>query len=469
MSQVRARSPFEGLEVDRLTAGHLKVILMSGMGFFTDAYDLFNISVILIVLGSLWKLGTAQASVLASASLWATMAGQLIFGRLLDLLGRKRIYGIEAAILSAGALASAFAANFTQLLAARVVMGLGIGGDYPASSTIASEYAPTKNRGRMVALVFSMQGLGIATAVLVGLASTAYLPADLAWRAIAAVGAIPPLAVIYWRRHIPETPRYALLVKGNRREAEHGIRLVASGSDGGLREEARAADWGVTDFLRTFWVTLIGTAVPWLLMDIALYGTGIFSGAITSTMVPGKTLFDQVLRSGTPLLIGIPGYFIAAWLVDSAGRKPLQITGFGVLSAIYALLGLSYAGLLSLGGAIEYVLFGLTFTFLNLGPNTTTFIIPAEVYPVKYRSTGHGISAAAGKLGAAISTMVLPFIKAGYGLPVLFWMLAMVGLLGLGVTVAFTPEPKGLTLEEASKEVIVVRGPQPVKAPLVEG
>nr|NAZ32494.1 MFS transporter [Acidilobus sp.] len=77
----------------------------------------------------------------------------------------------------------------------RVIMGLGIGGDYPASSTIASEYAPTKNRGRMVALVFSMQGAGIAAAVVVGLLSVTYLPPDLAWRVVAAVGAIPPLSL----------------------------------------------------------------------------------------------------------------------------------------------------------------------------------------------------------------------------------------------------------------------------------
>ncbi|MGC9210169.1 MAG: MFS transporter [Acidilobus sp.] len=466
MSQRGVSNPFEGLETDRLTFGHLKVILMSGMGFFTDAYDLFNIGVILIILGSLWKLTEVQESLLASASLWATIAGQLVFGRLLDLLGRKRIYGIEAAILSAGALASAFSTNFAMLLATRVVMGLGIGGDYPASSTIASEYAPTKSRGRMVALVFSMQGLGIATAVLVGLISAAYLPPDLAWRVIAAVGAVPPLIVIYWRRHIPETPRYALLVKGDVREAELGVRLVSYRGNGGISAAVAAADWKVKEFLSEFWVTLIGTAVPWLLMDVALYGTGVFSSAITSTMLPGKTLFASILRAGVPLLIGIPGYFMAAWLIDRAGRKPLQIVGFAAMSAIYAVLALAYAGSVGLNDLTKYVLFGLTFTFINLGPNTTTFVIPAEVYPVKYRSTGHGLSAAAGKLGAALSTSVLPLIKVRFGLFPLFLALSLISAVGLGVTAAFTPEAKGLSLEEASREVIVARSPQPVRTPL---
>jgi PHS family inorganic phosphate transporter-like MFS transporter len=462
MGQRAASGVFEHLETDGLNLGHLKVILLSGMGFFTDAYDLFNIGVMLLVLTPLWSLTNLQKGLLASAALWATVAGQLLFGRLLDVLGRKRIYGIEAAILGAGALASAFAVNFTTLLITRVIMGLGIGGDYPASSTIASEYAPTKNRGRMVALVFAMQGAGIATAVIVGLLSVAYLPPNLAWRVVAAVGAIPPLFVVYYRRRIPETPRYSLLVKGDKSEASKAVFLVAGSSVRDL-PEARAERYGVADFMRTFWLTLIGTAVPWLLMDVALYGTGVFSGSITATMIAGKSLVAQVLRSGIPLLIGIPGYFIAAYLVDSAGRKNLQTIGFSVMTFIYALLALSYTGFIgNLGDIYKYLLFGLSFTFINLGPNTTTFIIPAEVYPVRYRSTGHGISAASGKVGAALSTMFLPLLQAKFGVGSLFALLALVSIGGALTTVVFTPEAKGLTLEEASRERLVIKSPQPL-------
>ena len=462
MGQRAASRVFEHLETDRLNLGHLKVILLSGMGFFTDAYDLFNIGVMLLILTPLWGLTNLQKGLLASAALWATVAGQLLFGRLLDVLGRKRVYGIEATLLGVGALASAFAVNFTTLLITRLIMGLGIGGDYPASSTIASEYAPTKNRGRMVALVFSMQGVGIATAVVVGLLSAAYLPPDLAWRVVAAVGAIPPLFVIYYRRRIPETPRYSLLVKGDRSEASKAVSLIAGSSARDL-PEARAERYGVTDFIRTFWPTLIGTAVSWLLVDMALYGTGVFSSSITATMIPGHSLVAQVLRSGVPLLIGVPGYFIAAYLIDSAGRKNLQTIGFSVMTFIYALLALSYTGFIgTLGDVYKYLLFGLSFTFINLGPNTTTFVIPAEVYPVRYRSTGHGISAAAGKFGAALSTMFLPLLKANFGVGSLFALLALVSIGGALITVVFTPEAKGLTLEEASRERLVIKSPQPL-------
>jgi len=462
MEQRTATRLFEHLETDRLNLGHLKVILLAGMGFFTDAYDLFNIGVMLLILTPLWGLTNLQKGLLASAALWATIAGQLLFGRLLDVLGRKKVYGIEATLLGVGALASAFAVNFTTLLIPRLIMGLGIGGDYPASSTIASEYAPTKNRGRMVALVFAMQGVGIAAAVVVGLLSATYLPPDLAWRVVAAVGAIPPLIVIYYRRRIPETPRYSLLVKGDKSEASKAVSLVAGSSARDL-PEARAERYGVTDFIRTFWPTLIGTAVSWLLVDMALYGTGVFSSSITATMIPGHSLVAQVLRSGIPLLIGVPGYFIAAYLIDSAGRKNLQTIGFSVMAFIYALLTLSYTGFIgTLGDVYKYLLFGLSFTFINLGPNTTTFVIPAEVYPVRYRSTGHGISAAAGKFGAALSTMFLPLLQAKLGVGFLFAFMASVSIGGALITVVFTPEAKGLTLEEASRERLVIKSPQPL-------
>ncbi|NAZ38454.1 MAG: MFS transporter, partial [Acidilobus sp.] len=93
---------------------------------------------------------------------------------------------------------------------------------------------------------------------------------------------------------------------------------------------------------------------------------------------------------------------------------------------------------------------------------TTTFIIPAEVYPVRYRSTGHGISAAAGKFGAALSTMFLPLLQTRLGVGSLFALLALVSIGGALTTVVFTPEAKGLTLEEASRERLVVKSPQPL-------
>ncbi len=451
-------NPFKYLDsTNRLTMGLWKVILVSGMGFFTDAYDLFNINIMLLFLTPLWHLTSVQMGLLASSAIWSAILGQLTFGRLLDLLGRKKIYGIEAAILAVGAALSAFSTSFLMLLATRTLMGFGIGGDYPASATIASEYAPTKTRGKSVALVFSMQGFGIATSVIVGLLAAGYLPPDLAWRVVAGIGAIPPSLVVYFRRHVPETPRYSLLVKGDVNEASKGLKLV-TGSEAEVRP-AVAEKISFLEFISMFGALLIGTTLPWTFMDMALYGTSVFSGTISQALVPFHTAVGKVLGAGVPLLIGVPGYFIAATLVDKVGRKALQIAGFLIAAAVYAPMTLYFYGLMHVSSYLIYAAFGLSLTALNLGPNTTTFILPAEVYPVRYRSTGHGISAAAGKVGAAITTLLFPILKStpSLGLGFIFLILVVASLAGIGITAAFIPETKGKVLEEISRERIVAK------------
>jgi MFS transporter, PHS family, inorganic phosphate transporter len=100
----------------------------------------------------------------------------------------------------------------------------------------------------------------------------------------------------------------------------------------------------------------------------------------------------------------IPGYFFAVAFIDKVGRKRLQMTGFFILAAIFSIFGFGYYQISS-GGLVTLVCL-LNF-FSNFGPNTTTFIVPGEAYPTRYRSTGHGISAASGKIGAIISQALI--------------------------------------------------------------
>lgn len=385
---------------------------------------------------------------LGSAALWATIAGQLLFGFLGDRLGRKRLYGVEAAILTLGAILSAASPNLLWLVAARTFLGFGIGGDYPISATIMSEYANAKDRGKLVALVFANQGLGILASVGVALAAAAYLPPDLSWRVMLGVGAVPAASVIYLRRKVPETPRFALLVKGDVEEASKaaglfGVRLGAVG--------VRAASAKFCDFLRDYWAVLIGTTLPWLLMDVALYGTGVYSGQLASAIMGrASSLSGAILEQGIPFLVGFPGYFAAALTIDRLGRRPLQTAGFAAMSALY--LAASAALGLGLAGSLALAIYSLSFFFINFGPNTTTFVLPAELYSTRYRATGHGISAAAGKLGAALAAMYFPALIADIGVPRLLQLLAVVSAAGLLISYFFLEEPKALSLEVVSRE-----------------
>ena len=156
-----------------------------------------------------------------------TLIGQLVFGYLADRYGRKRMYGIELMIIIVCTFASALSADlrtglsvFALLGMWRIFLGVGIGGDYPLSAIITSEFATTKRRGGMMAAVFAMQGFGILTAALVAVITLACFKKaviadqnnlDFVWRIVIGVGAIPGLVALYFRLTIPETPRYTMV------------------------------------------------------------------------------------------------------------------------------------------------------------------------------------------------------------------------------------------------------------------
>jgi len=483
------QNPFKSIDSLKLTFNHIKIWYTAGMGFFTDAYDLFIIGSILATVIDAYKyagitipgfteylIGHNSAfwtGLLTSSAIWTAILGQLIFGYLGDVWGRKKVYGVEATLLSLGAFLSALAWNLPSFIAFRMLMGFGIGGDYPISATIMSEYANVKDRGKLVALVFANQGLGSVTAAAVGIGSALVLPPDIAWRVMAGIGAIPAATVIYLRRKVPETPRYSLLAKGNIEEAQKAAQILGTKLDADKPIIAKRI--GLKDFFSKYGQILLGTAGTWFILDIAFYGTGTYSAPVltpifgspfpshvTAPLPLSEFQADlaRVLFSGAiPFLVGFFGYFTAVALMDRLGRKVIQMQGFIMMAIIYAIV--ASIAITNSKGAIAgftipataaFAIYSLSFFFIDFGPNTTTFVIPAEVYPVRYRTTGHGISAASGKLGAAITTYLFPSLVASIGVKNILIMLAILSVIGATLTWAFVPEPKHKPLEEVARE-----------------
>lgn len=98
------------------------------------------------------------------------------------------------------------------------------------------------------------------------------------------------------------------------------------------------------------------------------------------------------------------------------------------------------------------LLYGVSYFFAEFGPNTTTFVYPAEIFPARIRTTSHGITAMSGKIGAFIGTFMFPILMARYGLPGAMEVVAGVAVAGLIVTWLMLPEPKGHSLEEISRD-----------------
>jgi MFS transporter, PHS family, inorganic phosphate transporter len=455
-----APSSFDKLDDAKINRFQLKIMFVSGMGFFTDAYDLFVIGIVVALLDTEWHLSTSQVSWVNSATLLASAVGAVVFGRIADILGRKRIYGYEVLILAIGALASAFAPNYTFLLVCRVILGIGIGGDYPVSATIMSEYSGKQTRGRMVGLVFAMQGAGLIVGPLVASVLLASgLSNDFTWRILLALGAIPGLAVFYLRRQIHETPRFAMA--GGAADEAHAAIGAATGATPAPRSaaesKAKQPQTALSGFLilarsKRMLLWLLGTAGCWALLDFCYYGNTISTPEILKLLNPHATLLHNTLiQLGIFAVFAVPGYIVAILLLDKTGRRSIQALGFAVMSLMFLLIGL-----ISSATTVAWqfiLLYGISYFFTEFGPNTTTFIYPAEIFPVEVRTTGHGISAGAGKMGAFAGAFLFPdMLASSLGLRGAEIVAGVVAAVGLVLTLVLLPEPKGKTLEELSAE-----------------
>ena len=457
-----AADMLERMDSAGTTRLHWKIMFISGMGFFTDAYDLFIIGVVMALLKEEWTISPLADGLVTSTALLASAVGAVLFGRIADMLGRKRIYGYEVLVLAIGAVASACSPDIWWLIAFRVVLGVGIGGDYPVSSTIMSEYAGKKTRGMMVTLVFTMQAAGLIFGPLLAVALLATgLSHDLIWRLLLAFGAIPALAVFQMRRHMAETPRY-LLAAGHH-EAFHDAATSVLGrieGAGAARAPGREADARVAEPFwqgfrrlavnRTLMVRLLGASLAWFLMDFAYYGNTVSSPLVLKAITPKADIETHALMQLAVFAIAAaPGYLVAAAMMDRMGRKSIQVMGFAMMAASFGAIAL-IPGVETL--VVPFlIVYGISYFFTEFGPNSTTFVYPAEIFPVKARTTGHGIAAAAGKLGGFLGVFLFPIFMAWDGLVAAESAAAVASVLGILVTVTMLPETKGLSLEELSE------------------
>jgi MFS transporter, PHS family, inorganic phosphate transporter len=457
------------LDSGRVQPFHLRTVVIAGMGFLTDAYDLFVISLAIPIISAVYgtggSLSNVQTGLLAAAALMGAVLGPLLFGLIADRLGRRRIYAVTLSVLAVGAIGSALSAPFLGLSTVEVlilwrfVLGVGVGGEYPLSATIMSEYSNVRSRGRLIAMVFAMQGFGLLTGAGVSLAVVYLTPSlDLAWRIILGAGAVPALLTIYFRTRLPETPRFSLS-RGDLKGAARTVGTVTK-TKVAPTYRRRFVRVPLATILRSYGLLVVGTALTWFLLDVAFYSTSIFNPVILEHIgfagTQGGSVLDRVrlLALGNVLIAlvaAVPGYWVAVALIDRVGRRPLQMIGFAVMAAAFLLLSFAFGPLIAVLPAFLF-LYGVTFFAANAGPNTTTFVYPSEVFPTSFRTTGHGIAAASGKAGAVVAVFLFPTLIAVYGLPWFFGLLAVASFLGFVITITLLPETSQRSLEDVSGE-----------------
>jgi MFS family permease len=465
VAEARARDLIAALDEASLSRFHLRAVLVSGMGFFTDAYDLFVIGIASALITKDWNLSSGHLALLNSTMLFAAFLGALVLGRFADLGGRKRVYWLVAAIMIVAAVGSALSPSFWVLIAFRFLLGFGVGGDYPVSAVLMSEYANRKDRGKLVGMVFGTQALGLIVGPLVALALLgAGLGDDLVWRILLGLGAVPAAAVIYLRRKMPESPRYQVQVQGKAEQAAAQISTFTdgqvhangaglpggngAGQVGGRGAPGPQPELGLRAFLtnRHWLIMLAGTAGTWFLLDYAYYGNTISTPQILSLISPtASTMTKIALQLAIFVVAAVPGYLLAIARLDKIGHRRLQLLGFAMMGACFLTIA-AIPGMTTM--VVPFLLvYGVSYFFTEFGPNMTTFVMPSEIYPVTMRATGHGISAGVGKLGAFIGVFLFPLLEDSLGLRGTLLLTAGVSVLGFALTLVL-PEPAGRSLED---------------------
>jgi MFS family permease len=458
----------EALDDAPVSRFHTRAIFTAGMGFFTDAYDLFIIGTASGMIAKEWhlstsatNLGATSTGLINSITLISAFVGAFAFGRIADIFGRKKIYGLEALLMVGGALASAFAWNVISLVVFRFILGIGVGGDYPMSAVLMSEFSNKKKRGQLIGLVFSMQALGTVAGYVAGLTlMSTGMNDNYTWRILLALGAVPAAAVLYLRRRMPESPRWRARVEGQSQQAMADAATFTEGIVDVTHAGERRARVSFMQFIRTprYMVWLIGTAGAWFVFDYAYYGQSVPAPALYAAVLGAhgaKTATEPVALALIVFTIAaVPGYYLAATFVDRIGHRLLQIIGFIGMAVAYLLIGLIPG--LTTTVAPFLILFGMSYFFAEFGPNTTTFILPAEIFPTSERTTGHGISAGVAKVGAFIGVFLEPQITSHFGVAGSMRLFAVFAVAGLLLTFLL-PEPKGKSLDELSDEQEVIK------------
>jgi PHS family inorganic phosphate transporter-like MFS transporter len=449
VTEIRSRDLITALDEASLSRFHFRAVLASGMGFFTDAYDLFVIGIASALITKDWDLSSGKLAVLNSTMLAAAFLGAFVFGRIADRAGRKVVYWMVAAIMIVGALGSALAPSFWVLIGFRFVLGFGVGGDYPVSAVMMSEYANRKDRGKLVGMVFGTQALGLIIGPLIALALLGSGASDdVAWRVLLALGAVPAAAVIYLRTRMPESPRYQAQVQGRARQAATRMSDFTGGTISGGEAGTERREMGLRAFLsnRRWLVMLAGTAGCWFLLDYAYYGNTISTPQILSLISPTASTMTKIgIQLAIFVVAAVPGYVLAIARLDRIGHRRLQLTGFAMMALCFLVIA-AIPGMTT--AVVPFLLvYGVSYFFTEFGPNMTTFVMPSELYPVSMRATGHGISAGIGKLGAFIGVFLFPVLQTHLGLRGTLLLTAGVSVAGLLLTLVL-PEPAGRSLDE---------------------
>jgi putative MFS transporter len=430
--------------LDRLpfTPLHRRLVVIAGAGWAMDAMDVGLISFVMASLAVQWSLDGATLSWIGSVGFVGMALGASLGGSVADRVGRRFVFAATLLIYGVATGAAALSWSVASLLVFRFLIGFGLGAELPVASTLVSEFAPARIRGRVVVALEAFWAVGWILAALIG---TYVIPrSDNGWRWAFAIGALPALYSGIVRRALPESVRF-LERRGKTEEAEAVVRRFEAAA--GVPHPARVVEAPMVaeprTGLRELWRPLMArrTLALWLVwfgINFAYYGAFIW----IPTLLTGRG-FSLVKSFEYTLIITLaqlPGYAVSAWLIEKWGRRPTLaafLAGSAGAAVLFAMADSRQAILVA----------GCLLSFFNLGAWGAVYAATPEVYPTAVRATGAGWAAGFGRIASIIAPLcVPPLLNAGgseavFGTFAAFFGVAIVGALLL-------PEWKGRHLEE---------------------
>jgi MFS transporter, putative metabolite:H+ symporter len=451
MSMISAR--IERLPFARF---HKRLLLMGGLGYTFDAMDAAVLAFILPVLRTAWGLSSVQIGVLGSSTFIGFLFGALLAGTLGDLIGRRAVMMSALAFYCAASLVSAAVDTWPSFFAARIVAGIGTGAESAIIAPYLAEFVARRFRGSFTGALAGFFSFGFVAAALLGYF---IVPAyENGWRVVLVITAMPVVMLLWWRRALPESPRW-LESRGREKEAEAVLEKIEAGfaRDGcGLPEpvvETTAAPGKAGTLLANFLALLVGrqaritimTWIMWLSITFSYYSFFVW---IPGLLVQnGMSITKSFAYSLAIYCAQVPGYFSAAWFNERVGRQA-TIASYMLLGGVSA-LGLAFAH-----SDQEIMLAGICLSFFMNGTYAGVYAYTAEVFPTAIRTTGAGLASAIGRIGAIISPILVGYLYPNFGFTGVFGLTTSVLLVGAVAVVLMGVPTRGRSLEDIAASEI---------------
>ena len=427
-------SVFGLLDEAPMTGLHYYYWLLASGGTLLDGFSVVSLGIAIPLLKQDMTITPVFVGLIGSALVLGAVLGAMLGGIAADRIGRKHVFIADMAIMVVGSVLCTMAHEPSLILVGQFLIGVGIGIDFPASGSYVSEIMPHSLRSRMTVATIALQSVGMILAVLGtgGLLAALYmcarlfLPESLRW--LAEKGRLAEAAKVLSR--LTRTPVSVTRLENSESAAIAPIKSLGFAALFSPRYRTR---------------TLL-ESVPWLMMDVATYGVGLFTPVILGAMHFNSARSGTVAAvlgdaegSGLVDLFLLAGFIVGIWAIPRFGRIPLQVTGFagmalGMLLLMFAAMAgdgpQGHLGLIIAG----FVLFNFA---MNAGPNATTFTLPPVLFPTAIRASASGFAAACAKVGATFGTFLVPQLQAAWGLTGVLALMAFVSIGGLLATAAF--------------------------------